>query len=357
MKKLIAGLFAAALSLTGAAQAADPYFAGKEFRIVVGFAPGGGNDLFARVFPEYLPKHIEGEPVVIVENRPGAGGVTALNWYVDAAPHDGTVAFVCSGGLVTRMVLGYEGVTAKVADLKPLIAGPLGRTNYISTTTGYREPKDILTLKEPLYLGSTDPLSTIGSVIGLTLLKVPFKAVKGYPGKNDAMLAFQRGEVTVGDIATPIFKDSMAPLIADGTVLPLFAQGIMKGDELARDPANPELPTIAEFYQTLYGEPPSGPAWEAYKQVIRAIGNGGKILMIHKDTPPEAEEALRKAFTSVLQDEAFVKNADIALEGYGFSFGEDLIKNVNAIVEIDPEVKAWMQELYTKDYGMKFASN
>ena len=354
MKRLIIGLLSAAVAWATVPANAEPYFANKEFRIVVGFAPGGGNDLFARVFPEYLPKHIEGEPVVIVENRPGAGGVTALNWYVDAAPHDGTVAFVTSGGLVTRMVLGYEGVTAKVSDLKPLIAGPLGRTNYISPATGYKVPKDILTLKEPLFLGSTDPLSTIGSVIGLTLLKVPFKAVKGYPGKNDAMLAFQRGEVTVGDIASPIFNESMAPLVKEGSVIPLFAQGILDGDNLVRDPANPDLITIAEFYKEVYGEDPSGPAWDAYKAVIRAIGNGGKILMIHKDTPPEAQAALLKAFEEVQKDPAFAKNATAALEGYGFSFGEALRHNVDAIVDMKPETKKWMQELYARDYGMKF---
>ncbi|MBF9235370.1 Bug family tripartite tricarboxylate transporter substrate binding protein [Microvirga alba] len=347
-------LLTAAMTWVVAPANADPYFANKEFRIVVGFAPGGGNDLFARVFPQYLPKYIEGKPAVLVENRPGAGGVTALNWYVDAAPRNGTVAYVTSGGLVTRMVLGYDGVTAKVSDLKPLIAGPLGRTNYISPATGYRQPKDITKLKEPLFLGSTDPLSTIGSVIGLTMLKVPFKAVKGYPGKNDAMLAFQRGEVTVGDIATPIFNDSMAPLVKEGSVIPLYAQGILDGDNLVRDPANPDLPTIAEFYKEVYGENPSGPAWEAYKAVIRAIGNGGKILMIHKDTPPAAEAALRKAFEDVQKDEEFQKNAIAALEGYGFSFGDALIQNVQAIVDIKPETKAWMQALYSRGYGMKF---
>ncbi|MCB4771572.1 hypothetical protein LGR54_23455 [Ancylobacter sp. Lp-2] len=354
MKRLVKGLLAAALACGIGTAHADPYFKDKEFRIVVGFAPGGGNDLFARVFPEYLGKYIDGNPTVIIENRPGAGGVTALNWYADVAPHDGTVAFVCSGGLVTRMVLGYEGVTAKVADLKPLIAGPLGRTNYIAASTGYKVPKDIFSLKEPLFLGSTDPLSTIGSVVGLNLLKVPFKAVKGYPGKNDAMLAFQRGEITIGDIATPIFKESMMPLVKEGSVIPLFAQGILDGDNLVRDPANPDLPTIAEFYKELYGEPPSGPAWDAYKQVIRAIGNGGKILMIHKDTPPEAEAALLKAFADVQKNPEFEKNAQAALEGYGFTFGEGLQENVQAIVDIKPETKQWMRDLYKRDYGMKF---
>jgi len=354
MKRLLSGLVAIALTLGSGTADAEPYFKHKQFRIVVGFAPGGGNDLFARVFPEYISKYIEGEPTVIVENRPGAGGLTALNWFVDAAPHDGTVAFVCSGGLITRMVLGYEGVRAQVGELKPLIAGPLARTNFIAASTGYREPKDILNLREPLFLGSTDPLSTIGSVVGLTLLQVPFKTIKGYPGKNDAMLAFQRGEITVGDIATPIFKETMLPLVEGGSAYALFSQGMMRGDELVRDPAYLELPTIAEFYQQVHDEAPSGPAWEAYKQVIRAIGNGGKILVIHKDTPPEAEAALRKAFADVQNDPAFMHNAEIALDGYAFAFGEDLVQNINAIVDIDPEVKRWVQDLYSRDFDMKF---
>jgi len=354
MKKLLSGLVAATLLLGCGAAENDAYFENKEFRIVVGFAPGGGNDLFARVFPEHVSKYIEGEPTVIVENRPGAGGVTALNWFVDAAPHDGTVAFVCSGGLIMRMVMGYEGVTAQVSELKPLIAGPIARTNFIAASTGYREPKDILNLEQPLFLGSTDPLSTVGSVIGLTLLQVPFKTVKGYPGKNNAMLAFQRGEVTVGDIATPIFRETMQPLVDDGTAYALFAQGMMQGDELVRDPAYPELRTIAEFYREVHGEDPSGPAWESYKQVIRAIGNGGKILMIHKDTPPEAEALLRKAFADVQNDPAFMQNADAALAGYDFAFGDDLVRNIDAIVDIDPEVSEWIKELYTRDFGMKF---
>src|SRR5690606_34377161 len=142
------------------------------------------NDLFARVFPQYLGSYIEGNPTVIVENRPGAGGVSALNWYADAAPRDGTVAMVVSGNLINRMILGADGVTAEIADLIPIISGPLGRVNYVNTSIGYEKPQDLLALDEPLFLGVTDPLSTIGSVVGLSMLEVPFRAVKGYPGKG-----------------------------------------------------------------------------------------------------------------------------------------------------------------------------
>ena len=243
MKKWIAALSGAVIGLSVSAATAAPYYAGKTVRIVLGFAPGGGNDLFARVFPRYLGKYIDGNPNILVENRPGAGGVAAMNWFGEAAPHDGTVLMVVGGALLTRMALNAEGVTAKVGDLRPVIAGPIGRTNYVFAGTGYKTPKDILTLKAPLFLGTTDPLSTIGSVVGLNVLKVPFQAVKGYPGKNDALLSLERGETTVGDIATPIFNDAVMPIVREGKVLPLYAYGMLEGDKLVRDPANPELPT------------------------------------------------------------------------------------------------------------------
>ena len=220
--------------------------------------------------------------------------------------------------------------------------------------TGYKTPKDILTLKDPLFLGSTDPLSTIGSVVGLTLMKARFKAVKGYPGKGDALLSLERGETTVGDIATPIFNESVMPTVREGKVLPLYAHGMMNGDKLVRDPANMDLPTIQEFYREVHGADPSGPAWEAYKTVIRAIANSGKNMMMHRNMPPEAVAALKDGFGALLKDAEFLKGADAALEGYTFTFGDRLTQDIVAIANMDPASKKWLQDLYSHDYGMKF---
>lgn len=342
------------LSLIASPSWAAPYYAGKTIRIVIGFTPGGGNDLFARIFPRFLSQTIEGNPNVLVENRPGAGGVAALNWFAEAAPRDGTVLMVVSGNLVARMALGTSDVTAKVSDIRPIMTTPIGRTNYIYAGTGYKTPKDILTLQTPLFLGSTDPLSTIGSVVGLTLIKAPFKTVKGYPGKADALLSLERGETTVGDIATPIFNENVMPVVREGKVLPLYTHGMMDGDKLVRDPANTDLPTIQEFYREVYGTDPSGPAWEAYKTVIRAIGNSGKNMMMHKDTPAAAVEALKSGFGALLNDAEFLKGAEATLEGYSLAFGDKLTQDIIAISNMDPGSKAWLQELYGRDYVMKF---
>ena len=129
---------------------------------------------------------------------------------------------------------------------------------------------------------------------------------------------------------------------------------MMDGDKLVRDPANTDLPTIQEFYREVYGTDPSGPAWDAYRTVIRAIGNSGKNMMMHKNTPPDAVAALKAGFGALLKDDEFLKGADAALEGYTFTFGDQLTQDILAIANMDPDSKKWLQDLYGRDYGMKF---
>jgi tripartite-type tricarboxylate transporter receptor subunit TctC len=84
-------LAAAALMRTqaGADSVAD-FYRGKDLTIVVGYGPGGGYDLFARLLARHLGKYIPGNPNVIVQNMPGAGSLRATNYLYNVAPKDGT---------------------------------------------------------------------------------------------------------------------------------------------------------------------------------------------------------------------------------------------------------------------------
>ena len=85
------GLVAAALAFNAAAPAQTPFYQGKTVTILVGFPPGGGYDIYARILAKFLPKRLPGEPQVIVQNMPGAGSLTAANHLYSLAPRDGTV--------------------------------------------------------------------------------------------------------------------------------------------------------------------------------------------------------------------------------------------------------------------------
>ena len=102
-------------------------------------------------------------------------------------------------------------------------------------------------------------ISTIDAVLGLTVLKAKFRSVTGYPGKSDIRLALLRNEINLDSQATPIFEQSVRPMVKEGKAVPLFAQGFMEGDRLVRDPAAPDLPSVGEAYRDIHGIDPSGP--------------------------------------------------------------------------------------------------
>jgi hypothetical protein len=354
MRKSIcmAALTLAVATFPAAAQA--PFFQGKQVKVLVGFPPGGGTDLYGRVIADGLARHLEGKPSVVVQNMPGAGSVIAMNNYANRVPRDGTTVFIGTGQVLLRIMLGLDGARAKISDFLALVATPMGRITYASPATGIKTAKDVLAPREPLILGVPEVISTIDAVLGLTVLKVPFRSVTGYPGKADVRLALLRNEINIDSQATPIFEQSVRPTMKDAQAVPLFAQGFMDGDRLTRDPAAPDLPSVAEVYREIHGVDPSGPAWESYKAVARAIGNGGKILMIHSDAPLAARAAVKRGIEAMIKDPEYLKTAESVLEGYGFNTGEKLEANIAAIGRMDAESIAWLQELLSRDFRMKF---
>src|SRR5689334_10129280 len=73
---------------------ADPiadFYNGKTVRMLIGYGPGGGYDLYGRVVAQFLPKHLPGHPTIVVQNMPGAGSLLAARYMHAVAPKDGTV--------------------------------------------------------------------------------------------------------------------------------------------------------------------------------------------------------------------------------------------------------------------------
>ena len=98
------------------AVAQTPYYQNKQLRVLVGFTPGGGTDLYGRVVAEGLARFVEGKPSVIVQNMPGASSVVAMNYFVQKAPHDGTYVLIASGQSLMRVVLGLDGATLDLVE-------------------------------------------------------------------------------------------------------------------------------------------------------------------------------------------------------------------------------------------------
>ena len=71
---------ALAIGQPAAAESVADFYKGKNLSIVVGYAVGGGADLWSRFLARHIGRYIPGKPNVIVRNMPGAGGFRAVNY-------------------------------------------------------------------------------------------------------------------------------------------------------------------------------------------------------------------------------------------------------------------------------------
>src|SRR5262249_40752194 len=123
----------AAIIGDAAAAQGDPAvnFPNKPIRLIVGFAAGGGNDLFARLVGQKLSENI-GQPGVI-ENKPGAGGRIAVE-YVKTQPADGYTIMVGASGQMAIAAAVYPKLSyhptrdflplTMIASFPLILAGP-----------------------------------------------------------------------------------------------------------------------------------------------------------------------------------------------------------------------------------------
>jgi tripartite-type tricarboxylate transporter receptor subunit TctC len=82
---------ALAVGRASAQEAVADFYKGKQITVIVGSSAGGGYDIYARLVSRHLPKHIPGNPAVVVTNMPGAGSNAAAAHLFNVAPRDGTV--------------------------------------------------------------------------------------------------------------------------------------------------------------------------------------------------------------------------------------------------------------------------
>src|SRR5690606_29702658 len=85
---LAAALLFAGASL-GTASAQEDFYAGKQINLIIGADVGAGFDAYARLLATHMSKFIPGNPRIVPQNMPAAGGLQATNFLYNVAPKDG----------------------------------------------------------------------------------------------------------------------------------------------------------------------------------------------------------------------------------------------------------------------------
>ena len=225
---------------------ANDFYKGKTINIIVGFAPGGGYDLNARLLARYWSKYISGTPTVIVQNQPGAGGVRAANYVYSAAPQDGTVVAGVNQGAAMFQLLDGKGAQYDASKFQWI--GSMGYSNnlvYVWYTTGVETIADAT--KKPLKMAGSGTISdaNIYPAILNALIGTKFDVINGYTGLPDSNLAMERGEVDGrggGAFATVITANQ--DWFREGKITVLAQIGFEKEREL------PNVPLLIDLVKT-----------------------------------------------------------------------------------------------------------
>jgi tripartite-type tricarboxylate transporter receptor subunit TctC len=272
------------------------FYKGKQLRMIVGSAVGGGYDLFARIVARHIVQHIPGHPSIIVQNQPSAGGVVMANQLYGQGPKDGTVIGVPINGLPTAPLL-QSGTQFDATKL--LWIGSTNREAYVAFVWHTAPVESIaeLTRKE-VVVGATTPGTTMVDFPLLVndVLGMKFKIVRGYQGTPQINLAIERGEVQgMGGLGWASVKAQTPHWIAEKKIKVLAQYGFKRHAEL------PDVPTMLELAK-------SEPDRQAMTMLF-ARTEYGRPYFLPPDVPPERVNALRRAFDATMKDPAFVTEA------------------------------------------------
>lgn len=334
-----------------------PYYAGKTIEIIVPFSPGGGTDLVARFYAPFLERHIPGNPRVIVRNMPGGGSIIGANWYAANAKPDGLTIFASSGSTVMPYLLGVPQVRYDFRKWKVVMSNGIGDVIYVSPRTGIRQPKDLLSPKEPLIFGSISPTSVdLIVLLVFELFHLNVRTVFGFEGRGPARLAFERGEINFNHDTTLSYISQVLPLVKEGKATPLMTVGfINQQGQVVRDPTLPDLPTVYEVYQELYGRKPDGlTVWKAYRAVLAAGYSFQKTYWVPQETPDAILRTLYDAVDRMRRDPRFQQEAQKVLEGYPLFRGDEVEVAIRRSMSPTLDVLKYMKDLVVQRYNVKF---
>jgi hypothetical protein len=177
------------------------------------------------------------------------------------------------------------------------------------------------------------------------------EAIFGFEGRGPVNLALQRGEIDLDYQTTSAYGPAVGPIVEDGIAVPLMAFGQLdESGEVVRDPNFPDIPTVIEVYQELYGEAPEGEAFEAYKKLLGLTYTYQKAMWVPQNTPPEAVTLLRESADRLGSSAEFREAAAKVLGGYPLVADEQLAERIDDAYTVDADVRSYVVDLLHNDY-------
>ena len=338
MKYFVAGLMTVLISVgvsnRGLANNHE-YYRGKTIRMVVGYAPGGGYDFYARTIARHMGKHIPGNPAFIVENMPGAGSLVSANHLYKIARPDGLTIGHFNGSLFQLQAMGQKEIDFNSARFE--YVGSVARVEMacgFSKASGIDSAEKWLASKVAPRMGATAP-GTGGHDASRLLnagLGFPLQLVLGYKSTGEMRVAVERGEIhgvcTGWESLRSLWKNFL-----DSGEMVIVLQALPK--------PHAELPKVAlaiSFAKT-----------EEARQLIQIgihdVGAASRPFVLSPGTPKDRVQLLRQAFMATMNDPAFLADAGKSNLDISPLTGAELEKTVHGLLITSPAILAKLKQI------------
>ena len=324
---LFIGSIALSIATATPALAQDaPDFKGKTVTIIASFEAGGPYDFYSRLVGRYIGAHLPGNPNVIVQNMPGAGGLRGANYLYNVAPKDGTAMGVVSQTVAVGQVLA---ITPGIQyDARKFTW--VGRINsnveveHGWTASGFTSIE--VAKQRQVIVAGTGPTSSSVVMPHLMneLIGTRFKVVTGFQGPTSAQLALERGEVEAIVKPWSSIKVGSADWLREKKIALIVQYTHERHRELK------DVPAIVDLAQD-----------DTQRQIFALYSGGaplGTALLAPPGLPAGTVAALRRAFEETMRDKAFL--AEVAKAGVDIDPipGAALQKVVENTFDIRPDV-------------------
>ncbi len=295
---------------------AEDFYRGKTLSIVVGFTPGGGFDLNARLLSRHLPRHIPGNPTVVVQNMPGAAGLKSVLYLDAVAPKDGTVIDTFNFGNIGDSVLVPQKVKADFR--KYAWIGSISQdltVCYVWHELGIKTIAEAKAHGLVMGLTATGSSSDVNQRILREIFGVPVQQVAGYPGSAEERLAVERGELD-GDCGS--WPSLPQEWIEGHKIVP-----IIKSSEIDLPGLPPGVPYSVAIAPTEHDR--------AVIKLLVASGQLGRPFIASSAVPSDRLQILRQAFNETMKDPQFLADAEKLHMPVAPKIGDEALAVVNDI--------------------------
>jgi tripartite-type tricarboxylate transporter receptor subunit TctC len=315
--------------------AQESFYKGKTIRLIVGLAPGGGFDTYSRVIARHMGKHIPGNPILVVDNMPGAASLLAANFVYKAAKPDGLTIGNFVGGLVFQQILGLPGV--EFDGLKFEYLGVPAQDNFmigVAKSTGITSIEQWKASGTLIKIGGVAPgggTDDIPKILKATL-GLPLQMVSGYKGTGPVRLAFNAGEVQGVCNSLESFKATWRSEMERGEV------NILVQANLKPHPDVPHVPWAPDLAK-------SDDAKRMILTSARVNGVLNRFYVLPPGTPQDRVKLLRKAFMETVKDPEFLADTQRAKLDLDPIDGDEIQKQVRELFKLEPALVAKMKEL------------